>query len=108
MGPTLAPRRSRLARGTGKSANNSNPVNDFTGLLVLRSSRGKSAGFSRLVNDLRRLLVLRGPEQDSTEMAEEIGAGDPEFLLGEIPRQLGRWLTVLPFDIAIIPDIMVI
>jgi hypothetical protein len=41
-------------------------------------------------------------------MAEEIGAGDPEFLLGEIPRQLGRWLTVLPFDIAIIPDIMVI
>jgi hypothetical protein len=31
---------------------------------------------------------LRDPEQDSTEMAEEIGAGDPEFLLGEIPRQL--------------------
>jgi hypothetical protein len=58
------------------------------GLLVLRGSRGKSAGFSRRVNDLRGLLVLRGSEQDSTEMAEEIGAGDPEFLLGEIPRQL--------------------
>ena len=72
----------------GKSAGKSNPVKDFTGLLVLRASRGKSAGFSRRVNDLRRLLVLRGPEQDSTEMAEEIGAGDPEFLLGEIPRQL--------------------
>ena len=27
-------------------------------------------------------------EQDSTEMPEEIGAGDAEFLLGEIPRQL--------------------
>jgi hypothetical protein len=41
---------------------------------------------------LGHLLVLRGPEQDSTEMAEEIGAGDAEFLLGEIPRQLGeRW-----------------
>jgi hypothetical protein len=74
-----------------KSADTSNPVNDFTGLLVLHGSRGKSAGFSRQVNDLRRLLVLRGPEQHSTEMAEEIGAGDPEFLLGEIPRQLGEW-----------------
>jgi hypothetical protein len=71
-----------------KSADKSSPVNDFTRLLVLRRSRGKSAGFSRQVNDLRRLLVLRGPEQNSTEMAEEIGAGDPEFLLGEIPRQL--------------------
>jgi hypothetical protein len=34
------------------------------------------------------LLVLRGPQQDSTEMPEEIGARDAEFLLGEIPRQL--------------------
>ena len=61
-------------------------------LLVLRGSRRKSARFPCRINDLPRLLVLRGPEQDSTEMAEEIGADDAEFLLGEIPRQLGkRW-----------------
>jgi hypothetical protein len=32
------------------------------------------------------LLVLHGHQQDSTEMPEEIGAGDAEFLLREIPR----------------------
>jgi hypothetical protein len=31
---------------------------------------------------------LRGDEQHSTEMAEKIGAGDTEFLLSEIPREL--------------------
>jgi hypothetical protein len=31
---------------------------------------------------------LRGHQHDSTEMPEEIGAGDAEFLLGEIPREL--------------------
>ena len=77
-----------LPAAPGKSTDKSNPVKHFTRLLVLRGSRGKSAGFSRQVNDLRHLLVLRSPEQDSTEMAEEIGAGDSEFLLGEIPRQL--------------------
>jgi hypothetical protein len=60
----------------------------LTGLLVLRGSRGKSARFSYWLKDLPRLLVLRGPEQHSTEMAKKIGAGDTEFLLGEIPRQL--------------------
>jgi hypothetical protein len=33
---------------------------------------------------------LHRAEQDSTEMTEEIGTGDAEFLLGEIPRQLGE------------------
>jgi hypothetical protein len=60
----------------------------LTGLLVLRNSRRKSARFSSRFKDLPRLLVLRGDEQHSPEMAEEIGAGNPEFLLREIPRQL--------------------
>jgi len=72
----------------GKSAAKSNTVSHLTGLLVLRGSRGKSARFSCRFKDLPRLLVLRGDEQHSTEMAEEIGASDTEFLLGEIPRQL--------------------
>ena len=70
------------------SAAKSLPSNDFIGLLVLRGSRGKSDRFSCGINHLCRLLVLRGPQQDPTEMAEEIGAGDAEFLLREIPRQL--------------------
>jgi len=37
---------------------------------------------------LAGFLVLRGPQQDSTEMPEKIGAGDAEFLLREIPGQL--------------------
>jgi hypothetical protein len=40
---------------------------------------------------LGRLLVLHGHQQDSTEMPEEIGASDAEFLLREIPRQLREW-----------------
>jgi hypothetical protein len=56
----------------------------------LRGSRGKSARFRCPIKDLPRLLVLHGDEQDSTEMAEEIGARDPEFFLGEIPRQLRK------------------
>ena len=58
------------------------------GLLVLRGSRGKSDRFSCGIKHLGGLLVLRGYQQHSTEMAEEIGPGDAEFLLGEIPRQL--------------------
>ena len=72
----------------GKSAAKSHTASHLTGLLVLRGSRGKSACFPCPINDLPRLLVLHGDEQDSTEMAEEIGAGNPEFFLGEIPRQL--------------------
>ncbi len=71
-----------------KSAPKPNTAQHLPGLLVLRGSRRKSARFPSRINHLPRLLVLRGPEQDSTEMAEEIGAGDAEFLLGEIPRQL--------------------
>ncbi len=63
-------------------------VNHLTGLLVLRGSGGKSDRFSCGINHLGRLLVLRGHQQDATEMSEEIGSGDAEFLLGEIPRQL--------------------
>jgi hypothetical protein len=37
---------------------------------------------------LDRLLVLRGTEQDSAEMAQEISAHDPEFVLRQIPREL--------------------
>jgi len=75
-----------------KSADKSNEARHFTGLLVLRGSRGKSARSSCRIKHLPRLLVLRGHKQDSTEMPEEIGAGDAEFLLGEIPRQLReRW-----------------
>jgi hypothetical protein len=77
-----------LQADRGKSAVNSNPASDLTGRLVLRGSRGKSARFPWQINDLPRLLVLCGDQQDSTEMTEEIGAGDPEFFLGEIPRQL--------------------
>ena len=66
----------------------SHALNDLTGALVLRSSRGKSVAFSSGIKHLTRLLVLRSPQQDSTEMAEEIGAGDAECFLGEIPRQL--------------------
>ena len=58
------------------------------GRLVLRGSRGQSDRFPCGIKHLGRLLVLRSPQQDSTEMPEEIGAGDTEFLLGEIPRQL--------------------
>jgi hypothetical protein len=54
----------------------------------LRGPREKSVQFPCPIKDLPHLLVLRGVEQDSTEMAEEIGAGDAEFLLREIPRQL--------------------
>jgi hypothetical protein len=88
MAPTLAVRRSGLELGPGKSAAKSKRASHLTGLLVLRGSRGKSDRFSRRFKDLPRLLVLRGDEQHSTEMAEEIGADDAEFLLGEIPRQL--------------------
>jgi len=77
-----------LQRVHGKSAAKPYTINDLMGALVLRGSRGKSAGFSRRINHLDRLLVLRGHQQDSTEMAEEIGAGDAECFLGEIPRQL--------------------
>ena len=66
-------------------------VSDLTGLLVLRGSRGKSDRFPCRINHLGRLLVLHGHQQDSTEMPEEIGAGDAEFLLREIPRQLREW-----------------
>lgn len=72
----------------GKSAAKSWPLNDFLGLLVLRGLRGKSDRFSSGIKHLGGLLVLRGYQQDSTEMPEEIGPGDAEFLLGEIPRQL--------------------
>jgi hypothetical protein len=65
-------------------------LNDFDAVLVLRTSRGKSAGFSSPLSHLPWLLVLRGPEQDSTEMAEEIGPHDAERVLGHIPRQLGE------------------
>ena len=79
----------------GKSADKSNEARHFTGLLVLRGSRGKSARFSCRIKHLPRLLVLRDHKQDSTKMPEEIGAGDAEFLLGEIPRQLReRWREV--------------
>ena len=88
MAPTLAPRRSVLRGDRGKSVDKPSQVSHLTDLLVLRGSRGKSARFPCPINDLPRLLVLHGDEQDSTEMAEEIGAGDPEFFLGEIPRQL--------------------
>ena len=93
MAPTVAPRRSRLAERSGKLDAKSSGINDFTGLLVLRSSRRKSARFSCRINHLDRPLVLRGPEQDSTEMAEKIGPHDAERVLREIPRQLGqgRW-----------------
>src|SRR6266849_3767505 len=62
--------------------------NDLMAALVLRGSRGKSAAFSWGIEHLPRLLVLCGPQQDSTEMAEEIGAGDAEGFLGDVPRQL--------------------
>jgi hypothetical protein len=45
----------------------------------------------RPVRSLACFLVLHGHQQDSTEMPEEIGAGDAEFLLREIPRQLREW-----------------
>jgi hypothetical protein len=88
MAPTLPARRSRLTRVRGKSAAKPHAASHLAGLLVLRRSRGKSAHFPCRINDLPRLLVLCGGQQDSTEMTEEIGAGDPEFFLGEIPRQL--------------------
>jgi len=72
----------------GKSDAKPNTISHLTGLLVLRGSRGKSVRFSCGIKHLGRLLVLRGHQQDSTEVAEEIGAGDAEFFLGEIPRQL--------------------
>ena len=62
------------------------------GLLALRDSRGKSDRVAFRIDHLGRLLVLRGHQQDSTEMPEEIGSSDAEFLLREIPRQLReRW-----------------
>jgi hypothetical protein len=67
-----------------------NPINDFTGLLVLRGSRGKWPHFVRRLNHLPRLLVLPGDEQDSTELPEEIGPDHAECVLREIPRQLGE------------------
>lgn len=79
-----------LHRGPGKSAAKSFLVNDFTGLLVLRGSWGKSARFSCHLNHLPRLLVLRGAEEDSAEMAEKIGAHDAEFVLRQIPGELGK------------------
>jgi hypothetical protein len=66
-------------------------VSHLTGLLVLRGSRGKLDRVPFRINQLGRLLVLHGHQQDSTEMPEEIGAGDAEFLLREIPRQLREW-----------------
>lgn len=85
----LSHRADRVLQGNrGKLAAKSHMASHLTGLLVLRGSRGKSARFPCPINDLPRLLVLRGDEQDSTEMAEEIGTRDAEFLLGEIPRQL--------------------
>ena len=54
----------------------------------MRGSRGKSDRFPCGINDLAGLLVLRGCEEDSTEMAEEIGPHDAERALREIPRQL--------------------
>jgi hypothetical protein len=77
-----------LPAGRGKSAATSFSFNDLPDLLVLRGSGGKSDRFSNGINDLGRLLVLRSRQQDSTEMPDEIGAGDAEFLLREIPRQL--------------------
>ena len=85
----LSHRIDRVLQGDpGKSAAKPNTANHLTGLLVLRGSWGKSARFPCRIKDLPHLLVLRGAEQDSTEMAEKIGPGDAEFLLGEIPRQL--------------------
>jgi hypothetical protein len=37
---------------------------------------------------LARLLVLRGAQEDSAEMAEKVGAYDPELVLRQIPREL--------------------
>ena len=85
----LSPLADRVLRGgRGKSAAKPNTVSHLTGLLVLRGSLGKSARFSCGIKHVGGLLVLRGPQHDSTEMPEEIGARDAEFLLGEIPRQL--------------------
>ena len=66
----------------------SHPLNDLRDALVLCGSRGKSAAFSCGIKHLARLLVLCGPKQDATEMAEEIGAGDAEGFLSDVPRQL--------------------
>jgi len=66
----------------------SHALNDLRDALVLRSSRGKSAAFSYEINHLTRLLVLHSHQQDSTKMAEEIGAGEAEGFLGDVPRQL--------------------
>ena len=71
----------------GKSAATPNTASHLPGLLVLRGSRGKSDWFPCGIKYLGYPLVLHGHQQDSTEMAEEIGAGDAEFFLGEIPRQ---------------------
>jgi hypothetical protein len=79
-----------LHPGPGKSAEKSSVINDFVGLLVLRGSGGKSARFSCRLNHLARLLVLRGGQEDSAEMAEKVGAHDPEFVLRQIPRELGE------------------
>lgn len=82
-----------MRRGSGKSAAKPWSVNDFTGLRVLRGVRGKSARFPNGLNHLARLLVLHRPEQDSTEVTEEISPRDAERILGEIPRQVRerRW-----------------
>ena len=77
-----------MRKGSGKSAAKSPGVNDFTGLLVLHSSRGKSAAFSYGLTHLASLLVLRGTEQDSTEVTEKIGPHKTERVLRDIPRQL--------------------
>jgi len=76
----------------GKSAAKPNTASHLTARLVLRGSRGKSDRFSCGINDLPRSLVLRSHQQHSTKVAEEIGAGHAELLLGEIPWQLReRW-----------------
>lgn len=77
-----------MHRNWGKSAAKSCLLNDFPGPLVLRSSRGKSARFSSQLNHLAFPLVLRGAKEDPAQMAQKIGAHDPEFVLREIPGEL--------------------
>jgi hypothetical protein len=88
MAPTLAPRRSRLARAAGEVRREVVSRQALVWLLVLRGSRGKLARFSRRINHLPRLLVLPSTEEDSPEMAQEIGPHDAEFVLRQIPGEL--------------------
>jgi hypothetical protein len=80
-----------LHRRSAKSAAKSCLLNHLPRLLVLRGLRGKSARFSWQLKDLPRLLVLRGGEQNSAEMTQKIGAHDAEFVLRQIPGELGEW-----------------